>query len=65
MRAFPNGVVGHIVSMTLRHATEETFSVATCECGWKCDVPQDDWLKQDQAIDEHWAIAVSEGAQVR
>lgn len=30
---FPNGVVGHVVSMTLDHTVTPSLSVATCACG--------------------------------
>lgn len=54
---FQNGVVGHVVSMTLDHTVSPSLSVATCQCGqfqnkvvWR----PEGYAKQDAAIQAHW-----------
>lgn len=57
---FPDGVPGHVVSMTLDHTVTPSLSVATCACGkflskveWGCGRATYD--EQDLAIEAHWA----------
>lgn len=54
---FPNGVEGHVVSMTRRYDGDQAFSVATCECGWKSERPVGHYRKLDREIDAHWLEA--------
>ena len=60
---FPNGVVGHVVSMTLDHINAgKSYSVATCQCGWTSRVRRtsmDSYDKQDRAIEAHWRGAAA------
>jgi hypothetical protein len=54
---FPNGVAGHVVSMTLDHTVSPSLSVATCACGQfqnKVEWRRENHAVQDLAIEAHW-----------
>lgn len=55
-------VVGkHVVSMTRDYVANETFSVATCQCGWcsRVDLAEDPRLiDQNKAVFLHWRDAI-------
>lgn len=54
---FPNGVVGHVVSMTLDHTVSPSLSVATCQCGHfqnKIEWRRENHPAQEAAIEGHW-----------
>lgn len=58
--AYPDGVAGHVVHMSLgADAENKIVSVALCDCGWEHRVP---WLhgayrEQDAAVEAHWQSA--------
>jgi hypothetical protein len=60
---FPTGVEGHVVAMTRRYPGDgRAFSVATCQCGWKSDLPVVKWRELDRKIDAHWQSVSKEVA---
>jgi hypothetical protein len=54
---------GHLISMTLEHIDAgDSFSVATCACGWQHKVKrggQECHREQDRMVEAHWREATS------
>ncbi len=50
---FPDGVPGHVVTMTIDHKAGE--DLGTCQCGAAFNFPREDLQRQmDLAIEKHW-----------
>lgn len=59
MPDFPNGVPGHVVSMTIDWEHQIAEHVATCECGWIGREPRKapyllSARRMDEAVERHW-----------